>query len=156
MRKGRKRERGVGSTGGEERREGNAQGWKDSRPSGGLRYSPDIEMSKPSHHWNCQSLLLPPFPPRSISPALFPPPPPVSLSTTIELSFSQYEASARKMFDSCLSFPARGFITMRLYYQDFKTESIGLSPGISSFQLLFKLFVLIYIVEMVDFAEKNR
>ncbi|TGZ47354.1 Uncharacterized protein DBV15_00114 [Temnothorax longispinosus] len=25
-------------------------GWKDSRPPRGLRYSPDIEMSKPSHH----------------------------------------------------------------------------------------------------------
>lgn len=42
-------------------------GWKDSRPPGGLRYSPDIEMSKPSHHWNCQSLPLPPFSPRPIS-----------------------------------------------------------------------------------------
>jgi len=51
------------------------------------------------------------------------------LLAPIGLSFSQRGASARKVFDSCFSFrgsPARGFITMRLYYQDFKTRSIGL------------------------------
>lgn len=101
--------------------------------SGGLRYSPDIEMSKPSHHWNCQSLPLPPFPPRTIS--LLRPPLAV-LPTPVERSFSQRGASAFKMFDSCLSFSGSsgcGFITMRLYYQDFKTRSIGLSPRDLSF-----------------------
>lgn len=126
-----------------------AQGGRDSRPPGGLRYSPDIEMSKPSHHWNCQSLPLPPFP-------RVPSPSPIFLSTLIVLSFPQHGTSARKMFDSCLSFSgssARGFITMRLYYQDFKTRSIGLSLSSPPFSSL-KLLILIHLIG-ADFTEES-
>lgn len=66
----------LGGQGLERRKEGQgySTGWvQDHEVEGlaprGLRYSPDIERSKPSHHWNYQSLPLLPFPTYSAAPA---------------------------------------------------------------------------------------
>lgn len=68
----------------------------------GLRYSPDIERSKPSHHWNYQSLPLPPFPLYSLPlpPCILLHPLPFPILSLVSFSFSLHSALANSFYSA--------------------------------------------------------